>query len=166
MVLNLSRAQKGIWWAFEKVFFQFFPKFWVTKLKPFSGKVRQTIQSYINQILVIGNFLENGFEATLSWKMNLLSWKSMFWVFEIVIFQFFPKLWGTNLKPFSEKVKQSIQNCLNQNLVTGSFLENGFEATLNSKRTVVNVWKGHFSVLLHFWVTKLKLFSEKVRQSV
>ena len=153
-------------WVFQKFLFWFFPKFGMTKLKPFSGKVRQTIQNYINQILVMGNFWENRFEATLSWKMNLLSWKTMFWVFENVIFQFFPKLWGTKLKPFSEKVKQSVQNYLNQNLVIGSFLENGFKATLSSKRSVVSVWKGHFSVFLHSWVTKLKLFSEKGRQSV
>ena len=153
-------------WVFQKFLFWFFPKFGMTKLKPFSGKVRQTIQNYINQILVMGNFWENRFEATLSWKMNLLSWKTMFWVFENVIFQFFPKLWVTKLKPFSEKVKQSVQNYLNQNLVIGSFLENGFKATLSSKRSVVSVWKGHFSDFANFWVRKLKLFSEKVRHII
>ena len=42
--------------------------FWVTKLKPFSGKVRQSLQDQLNSKLVIGSFLENGFEATLRKK--------------------------------------------------------------------------------------------------
>ena len=81
--------------------------------------------------------------------------KRMLWVFEKSIFQFFANLWVTKLKPFSGKVRQSVQNYLNQNLVIGSFLENGFEATLSSKANVVSVWKGHFSV---FW----KFLSDEV----
>ena len=82
MVLKLPWAQKRIFWAFEKCISQFFPNFWVTKLKPFSGKVRQSIQNYLNQNLVIGSFLENGFEATLSSKTNVVSvWKVHFAVF-------------------------------------------------------------------------------------
>ena len=73
MVLKLPWAQKGMLWVFEKVLFQFFPKFWVTKLKPFSEKRKQSVQSYLNQNLVIGSFLENGFEATLSSKRNVVS---------------------------------------------------------------------------------------------
>ena len=56
----------------------------------------------------------------------------------------------TKLKPFSGKVRQSIQNYWNQNLIIGSFLENGFEATLSSKTNVVSVWKEHFSVFCKF----------------
>ena len=82
MVLKLLWAQKRMLWAFEKWIFQFFANFWVTKLKPFSGKVRQSIQNYWNQNLIIGSFLENGFEATLSSKTNVLSvWKEHFSVF-------------------------------------------------------------------------------------
>ena len=48
-------------------------------LKPFSGKVKQRIQSYLNQTLVIGSFLEKGFEATMSSKTNVLrAWKEHF----------------------------------------------------------------------------------------
>ena len=152
--------------------------------------------------MVIGSFLENSFEATLSSKTNFVSvwkehfsvfckflsdevetvfWESetkhsklfkskfghrkllgkwfrsyielkneMFWAFEKVIFQFFPNFWVAKVKPFSGKVWQSIQNYLNQNLVIGSFLENGFEATLSSKTNVVSVWKEHFSVFCKF----------------
>ena len=39
---------------------------------------------------------------------------------------------------------QSEANYLNQDLVIGSFLENGFEATLSSKTNAVSVWKKHF----------------------
>ena len=73
VVLKLPWAQKGMLWVFEKVLFQFFPKFWVTKLKPFCGKVRQSVQTYLNQNLVIVSFLENGFEATLSSNTNIVS---------------------------------------------------------------------------------------------
>ena len=71
-----------MFWAFEKNIFQFFANFWVTKLKPFSGKVRQSVQNYLNQNSVVGNSLENGFEATLSSKTNVLSlWKKHFAIF-------------------------------------------------------------------------------------
>ena len=42
------------------------------------------------------------------------------------------------------KVRQSIKNCLNQNLLIGTFLENGFKASLSSKTNIVGVWKLHF----------------------
>ena len=129
----------------KNAIFQFLANFWATKSKLFSGKVRQRIQNYLNQNLVIRTFLENGFGATLSSKTNV-----MFWAFEKSIFQFFANFWVTKLKPFSGKVRQSIQNYWNQNLIIGSFLENGFEATLSSKTNVVSVWKEHFSVFCKF----------------
>ena len=45
----------------------------MTKLKPFIGKARQSAQSCLNQNLVIGDFLEICFEATLRSKTNVLS---------------------------------------------------------------------------------------------
>ena len=42
-------------------------------MKLFSGKVRQSKVNYLDQNLVVGSFLENGFEATLSSKSNILS---------------------------------------------------------------------------------------------
>ena len=42
-------------------------------MKLFSGKVRQSKVNYLDQNLVVGNFLENGFEATLRSKSNVLS---------------------------------------------------------------------------------------------
>ena len=68
-----------MFWAFENSIFQFFASFWVVKLKSFSGKVRQGVQNYLTQNLVIGHFLENCFEASLSWKTNVVSvWKKHF----------------------------------------------------------------------------------------
>ena len=60
------------------------------------------------------------------------------------------------MKPFSEEAKQSVQNYLNQDLVIGSFLENGFEAILRSKTNVPTVWKRLFAV---FW----KFLSDEVK---
>ena len=62
-----------MFWAFEKAIFQFIANYWVAKLKPFSEKVRQNNQNYLNQKLIRWAFLENGFEATLSSKANVLS---------------------------------------------------------------------------------------------
>ena len=72
------------------------------------------------------------------------SWakKWMSWAFEKGIFQgitqFFANIWETKLKPLSGKVAESVENCLNQNLVWRSFLGNGFEVALSSKRNVVS----------------------------
>ena len=49
------------------------------KLKPFFGEDRQSYQGYLNQNLVVGSLLENGFEATLSWQTSFVSiWKEHF----------------------------------------------------------------------------------------
>ena len=45
---------------------------------------------------------------------------------------------------------RDLQNYLNQNLDIGSFLENGFEATLSWKTNVESVSKEHFSVFCKF----------------
>ena len=126
-------------WAVEKGIFQFFAHFWVTKLKQFPGKVNQNAQNYLNQNLVIGSFLKNGFEATLNSNTNLLC----FWK---VHFSVVCKLLSDEVGPLFGKVRKSVQNYLNQNLAIGSFLENGFKATLSSKTNVLSVSKGHFSV--------------------
>ena len=48
-----------------------------------------------------------------------VSWaqKRMFWAFEKDSFPFFANFWVTKLKQLYEKVRQSVQNYLNQNLV-------------------------------------------------
>ena len=139
MVSKIPWAQKQIFWAFEEAIFQSLWSFCVTKLKPFSKKVRQRVQNNLNQNLVIGSFLLIVLE--LRWAQ-----KRRFSAFEKSIFQFFPKFWVTKLKLFSEKVTRSVQNYLNQSFIIGSFLENGFEATLSSKTNLMSVWKGHFSI--------------------
>ena len=118
----------------KTVFFSYFANFWVTKLKPFSGKARQSLQDHLNSKLVIGSFLENGFEVTLGSKTNILSISKG-------KFSVFCNFWVTKLKQFSGKVRQNIKNCLNQNLVIGAFLENGFEPSLSSRTNIVGIWK-------------------------
>ena len=148
-------------WTTENAIFTCFANFWATKSKVFSGKVRQSIQNYLNQNLVVRTFLENGSGATLSSKTNVVSiWKGNFTVF-------FASFWVTKLKPFYGKVKQGIQSQLNQNLVIGIFLANGSEATLTSNMNL-SVWKGHFPLFANFWEIKLKrpkLFKSKLGHS-
>ena len=159
MVLEKPWAQKRMLWAFEKGIFQFFTNFWVTKLKPFSGKVRQSIQNALNQNLAIGSFLENGFEATWSSKTNVLS----LWT---VHFSNLCRFFSDNVETIFWESEERRSKLLKSNLFIRSFLENSFGGTLSSKTNVVNVWKGHFSFFTKFWVTKLKPFSGKVRQGV
>ena len=79
----------------------------------------------------------------MSSKTHVLSaWKTHF--------SLFCKFLSEKVETILWEVRQSLQNNLNQNLVIGSFLENGFEATLSSKTNVLSVWKVHFSVFSKF----------------
>ena len=130
MVLEQPWGQKRMFWAFEKTIFQFLVIFWVTKLKPFARKVRQSFQNYLNQNLVIGSFLENGFEATFISKRNVLSvWKKDF--------QFFCKLLRDVIETIFWESEAKYRNQFVQNLVIRSFLENAFQATLMSKTNIL-----------------------------
>ena len=123
-------------------------------MKPFSEKVKQSVQNYWNQNLVIGRFLENGFEATLSSKTNVVSvWKDHFSVFANFLVR--------KLKPFPGKVSQTVQNYFNQTLVIGNFLENGFQATLSWKANVLSAYKCHFSVFSKALRDKIPTFFSK-----
>ena len=120
--------------SFKKTCSSFLPIFEWLSWNLFSGKSRQSLQDYLNSKLVIRSFLENGFEATLGSKTNVLSiWKGEFLVFY--------NFWVTKLKPCFGKVRQIIKNSLNQNLVIGNFLKNDFEASLSSKTNSVGIWK-------------------------
>ena len=138
--LSSKTSVLSVW----KGFFQCCANFWVIKLKPFFGKVRQSVQNYLNENLVRGSFLDSNFGANLGSKQ-------MLWAFGKGIFKFFANFWVAKLKPFSGKVRQSIQNYLNQNLVIGSFSENGFAAILIPKTNAVRVWSGHVSVSCKFF---------------
>ena len=72
MILKEPSAQKRMFSDFERSIFQFFASFIMTKLKLFSEKVKQSVQSYLNQNLVIPRFFEKCFEAILSSKTNVL----------------------------------------------------------------------------------------------
>ena len=64
--------------------------------------------------------------------LELVSTKNrMFWAFQKSIIQLFSNFWVMKLKAFSGKVKQNVQNYLNQNLAIGRFLEKGFTGTFN-----------------------------------
>ena len=67
----------------------------------------------------------------------------------------------TKVKPFPGKVRQSIENSLNENLLIESFLENVFDATLISKTNVVSLWKGHFTVFCKFLHDEVEITFKK-----
>ena len=132
-----------MFWAFERSIFQFFENFWLTKPKPLTGKVRQSVQTYLNQKLVIGSFLENRFEATLSSITNALSvWKEHFSVF--------CKFLSDEVETVFWESEAKCSNLFKSKFGQKNFLENGFGATLTSKTNVLSVWKEHFSVFCKF----------------
>ena len=58
-------------------------------------------------------------------------------------------------------VRQNVQHCWNQDLVIGSLLENGFGATLSSKKNALSIWKDYFSVFYEFFTDKVEtIFGE------
>ena len=87
----LSKMSRAFW----NGIFQFFANFWVTKLKLFFGKVRQSNKietvfweseakqsKLLNSKLATKSILHNSFEATLRSKRNAVSiWKWSFWSF-------------------------------------------------------------------------------------
>ena len=141
-----------MFWAFEKIIFESFASFWVTKLKAFSGKVRQSVQVCLNQTLVIGTILENGFAATSSSKTNVVNFLSEY-------FSVFSSFWVRKLKLFCGKVKQSVKIYFNQNLSIRTFWEIDFGATLSSKTNVLSVLKEHYAVFCKFLSDKVETYS-------
>ena len=119
----------------------------MTKLKPFLEKTKQSVQSYLNQNFVIGCILVNNAEYIFSWNKKLVSlWK---W--------HFTDFWNF----WSDDVEIAFPGKTNQNLVIGSILENGFEATFMSKSNILNLW-----ICCYFLSSKVETISGKVRQSV
>ena len=143
MVLSLPWTQKQMFWAFGKGIFQYLASFWVMKFKPFSGKERQSFENYLYQNLVIGTFLENGFEGTLSSKTNVLRvWKGHFSVF-LQIFEW--QSW---------------------NRFKGKWDNVFLKLPWTKKRMSEGLKMAFFQFFANFCVTKLKPFSGKMKQRV
>ena len=114
---------------------------------------------YLNQTLVISNFLGNGFQATLRWKTNVLKiWKGHF--------SFFCKFlhddtetvfWEYEVKPSKVFKSQFGHKQLLRKLFS-SYLELKNECSKGLKRAF-------FIFFAYFWVVKLKTFCVKIRQS-
>ena len=149
MILKLPWAQKRMFSAFEKSIFQFLANFWVTKLKPFVGKVRKSVQDYLNQCLVMESFLENGFEATLISKTNVVSvWKGHF--------SFSWKFLSDEVETFSSEKQEKRSKLFKSRFGHNNFLENIFEATLTLKTNVLSAWKKRFWIFCRFLSDKVE----------
>ena len=146
-----------MFWAFEKNIFQFFANFWVMKLKPFSGKVRQGVQNYLNQISVVGSFLEIGFEATLSSKTNVLSiWKQYFSIF--------CKFLSDEVETILRESEAKRSKLFKPKFERRNLLRKWFGGYLELKKQCFERLKREFlSFFAKFWVKKLKSFLGKVR---
>ena len=191
----LSEAEKRMFWALENTIFLFFANFWVTKTKPSLGKVKQSVQTFLNQNLVIESFLENCFEVILSSKAEVLRvWKEQFsilWKFLsdevefifweshanrskllkatlVIFFSFFVFFWATELKPFFWEVRKSLQNYLNQKVNHRELVTNIFSRYVELKGNGVSVWKEHFSKpnVLTIWKKQVWAFCKSLNDKV
>ena len=124
----------------KRAFFNFLQIFWVTKLKPFSGRCEARGSKLFKSKFGHRKLLRKQSWSHLEVKHECSE------CLKKVFLVFFVNFWVTKLKLFSGKGRESVQNYLNQNLVTESVLENSFEAILISKTNVLSVWKGRFSV--------------------
>ena len=154
MISKLLWSKTRIFWAIKKGAFFSFLKDFEWRIWTASWKKEAKRQKLFKSKFIIRTFLENGFEATLSSKTNVMSIRKGH-------FSFFVHFWMKKLKAYSAKARQSLQNHLNSTLVIESFLENSFQRTLRSKMNVLGIWKGKFSVFYNFWVTKLKPIQSK-----
>ena len=145
-------------WAFEGAIFQIFANFWVAKLKLFSGKVRQSVQKYLNRSSVLESILEYGFEVTTSSEANVLSvWKGYFSVFcKLLCDEVETVSWESEVKR-SKLFKSKFGHRKLLIKWFWSHLELKNECSVRLKRVF-------FSFFANFWVTKLKPFSGKARQ--
>ena len=147
--------QKRMLWAFEKSIFQFFANSWVTKFKPFLGKLRKAFRTIQIKMWAWQPSYKNILKQPWAEKRIL-------WAFEKDILQLFASFWVKKFKLFSGKLRQSLQTYLNQNIGITNFLENGF----GEKTNVVSIWEKHFSFFCKFLSDNLETIFEKVKQSV
>ena len=138
----------------KRPFFSFLELFEWRSRNSFLGMsakaVRENVQNYLNENLVIASFLESCFGASVIWKQNLLS------VLNDNFLVFCKLLSDQNETIFRKNEAKRSKNSLNQSLVIGSYLENRFKATLRSKTNVLSLWREHFPVFWKFYSDKDK----------
>ena len=125
----------GIWKEHFSVFCKFLSDevetvFWESGAKP-SKLFKSKFGQWKDLTKIFSKFLELKTNVLTIWKSN---------------FEFFANLWMAKLEAFFGKVRQSVQNYLNQNSVIQSFLKKYFQGISSSKPNVLSVWKDHFSV--------------------
>ena len=93
--------------------------------------------------MVVGNVLENGFEATLGSETNVVNvWKGHFSVFR--------KLLSDEVETIFWESKAKRSRLLKLKFGRGSFQENDIEAKLSGNTNVLSLWKEHLSVFCNF----------------
>ena len=93
----------------------------MTKLKPISGKVRQSLPNFLNAKLVLESFFKNGFEATLRSKKNF----SSVWILH---FSFFANFWVMKLKSIFGKARECFGNFFYKIFFIRGFFREWFSA--------------------------------------
>ena len=139
MVLKLAWAQKRMFWAFEKNILQIFAKFLSDEVETIFSKSKAKRSKLFKEQFGHSKLLRKWFWSYLELKNECSEHLKK------TFCKFLQNFWVTKLKPFSRKVRQSVQSYLKNNLVIASFLENGFEASLSSKTNVLSIWKKHFA---------------------
>ena len=124
--------------------------FWLAMLKPLSGKENQRLQKYkidpkITSKVGRWKHFRKWFRSYLKVR-NDCSERS-----NVTFLTFFVNFRGMNLKPFSWKANQSLQNDFILNFSRGRILEIGFAVSLKSNKNVLSVWIWNFLFWKCFW---------------
>ena len=104
--------------------------------------------------MVVGNVLENGFEATLGSETNVVNvWKGHFSVFR--------KLLSDEVETIFWESKAKRSRLLKLKFGRGSFQENSIEAKLSCNTNVLSLWKEYLSVFCKFLSDEVESISWK-----
>ena len=104
--------------------------------------------------MVVGNVLENGFEATLGSETNVVNvWKGHFSVFR--------KLLSDEVETIFWESKAKRSRLLKLKFGRGSFQENSIEAKLSCNTNVLSLWKECLSVFCKFLSDEVESISWK-----
>ena len=134
-----------MFWAFENGIFQFFANFWVTKLKLFSGKARQSVQSYLNPKFVKKSILENSFQAALRWKASVL--RVQIWYFSL----FFSKFSIYEVKTVYWESETKLSKLLKFKVSLRNHFKRWFWNYIKVKNECSESWKMTFSTFLQIF---------------
>ena len=134
----------------------------MAKLGPFSGTARQRLQNCLNSRLVIKTFLENGSEATLRSKTNVLS----IWKWQFSGFFFFFEWMNEEVETIIWENEAKHQKVFKLKFSHSKLVKKWVKSFFELKNKHCSGVKTAYVIFYKFWLTKLNPFSGKMRQNM